>query len=197
MQTFDLEAREVGERATRWWWLFLVTGLVWLLVSIIVLRFDYTTVAAVSILFGVIALFAGVNELFAIGASHGWWRFLHGLLGVAFVVIGFVAFIHPGDTFRALAAVISFFFIFKGFFDIIVSIATKEESSVWWLLLTAGIVEVLIGFWAAGYYGRSAVLLVAWVGISALFRGITEVIFAFKLRSAGQSVGGGRDVAVA
>ena len=50
MQTFDLEAREVGERATRWWWLFLVTGLIWLLVSIIVLRFDYTTVAAVSIL---------------------------------------------------------------------------------------------------------------------------------------------------
>ena len=124
MQTFDLEAREVGERATRWWWVFLLTGLVWLLVSIIVLRFDYTTVAAVSILFGVIALFAGVNELFAIGASDGWWKVLHGLLGVVFVVVGFIAFIHPGDTFRALAAVISFFFIFKGFFDIIVSIAT-------------------------------------------------------------------------
>ena len=42
----------------------------------------------------------------------------------------------------------------------------------------AGIVEVLLGFWAAGYYGRSIVLLVAWVGISCLIRGITEVIFA-------------------
>jgi uncharacterized membrane protein HdeD (DUF308 family) len=186
LATFDLEAREAGERATRWWWLFLVTGFIWFLVSIIVLRFDYTTVTAVSILFGVIALFAGVNELFALGASNGWWKFLHGLLGVLFVVVGIIAFVHPGDTFRALAAVISFFFIFKGFFDIIVSIATKEESSVWWLLLTAGIVEVLIGFWAAGYYGRSAVLLVAWVGISALFRGITEIVFAFKLRSAGE-----------
>jgi len=191
MQTFDLEAREVGERATRWWWVFLLTGLVWLLVSIIVLRFDYTTVAAVSILFGVIALFAGVNELFAIGASDGWWKVLHGLLGVVFVVVGFIAFIHPGDTFRALAAVISFFFIFKGFFDIIVSIATKDEIGVWWLQLVVGIVEVLIGFWAAGYYGRSVVLLVAWVGIAALVRGITEIIFAFKLRSLHRALAGG------
>jgi uncharacterized membrane protein HdeD (DUF308 family) len=186
MLRFDLAAREAVAEAARYWWLFLVTGIIWLLVSIIILRFDYKSVAAISILFGVIVLFFGVNELFAVFATHGWWRIGHGLLGVIFVVIGIVAFVHPGDTFRALAAVISFFFIFKGFFDIIVSIATKEESSVWWLLLTAGIVEVLIGFWAAGYYGRSAVLLVAWVGISALFRGITEIVFAFKLRSAGE-----------
>jgi uncharacterized membrane protein HdeD (DUF308 family) len=196
MLRFDLAAREAVAEAARYWWLFLVTGIIWLLVSIIILRFDYKSVAAISILFGVIVLFFGVNELFAVFATHGWWRIGHGLLGVIFVVIGIVAFVHPGDTFRALAAVISFFFIFKGFFDIIVSIATKEESSVWWLLLTAGIVEVLIGFWAAGYYGRSAVLLVAWVGISALFRGITEIVFAFKLRSAGEVARGG-GVAVA
>ena len=39
------------------------------------------------------------------------------------------------------------------------SIATKDEIHVWWLQLIVGIVEVLIGFWAAGYWGRSAVLL--------------------------------------
>jgi uncharacterized membrane protein HdeD (DUF308 family) len=190
LATFDLEAREAGERATRWWWLFLVTGFIWLLVSIIVLRFDYTTVTAVAVLFGVVALFAGVNELFAIAASRGWWSVLHGLLGVLFVVVGIIAFIHPGDTFRALAAVISFFFIFKGFFDIIVSIATKDEIGVWWLQLVAGIIEVLIGFWAAGYYGRSVVLLVAWVGIAALIRGVTEIILAFKLRNLHQDLAG-------
>ena len=46
---------------------------------------------------------------------------------------------------------------------------------------------MLIGFWAAGYWGPSAVLLVVWVGVIALTRGITEVVFAFKLRSAGRS----------
>jgi uncharacterized membrane protein HdeD (DUF308 family) len=191
MLGFDLVEREVVARAARWWWLFLLTGTVWFLVSIIILRFDYKSVTAISVLFGVVALFFGVNELFAIFATHGWWRILHGLLGVLFVAVGFASFIHPGDTFRALAAVISFLFIFKGTFDIVVSIATKDEVPVWWLQLVTGIVELLIGFWAAGYYGRSAVLLVAWVGIVCLFRGITEIIFAFKLRTAGKAVARG------
>ena len=48
-----------------------------------------------------------------------------------------------------------------------------------------GIIELLLGFWAAGpgfeQYGRKALLLVLWVGFTCLFRGITEIIFAFKL----------------
>ena len=191
MSTFDLEEREVIESAARAWWLFLLTGLLWLLFAIIVLRFDYTTVTAVSILFGVVAIAAGINEFFMLAASHRWWKVLHGLLGVIFVVVGIIAFVHPGDTFAALAAVVSFFLIFKGFFDIIVAIATRDEISIWWVQLIVGIVEVLIGFWAAGYWGRSAALLVIWVGVIALTRGITEIVFAFKLRSAGKSIGGG------
>ena len=184
---FDLEEREALESAARSWWLFLLTGLLWLLFAIIVFRFDYTTVTAVSVLFGVVAIVAGVNELFLLAASHGWWKVLHGLLGAIFVVVGIVAFVHPGGTFEALAAVMAFFLIFKGFFDIVVAIATREELHIWWVQLVAGIVEVLIGFWAAGYWGRSAILLVIWVGVIALMRGITEIIFAFKLRSAGKS----------
>jgi uncharacterized membrane protein HdeD (DUF308 family) len=184
MSTFDLEEREAIAAAARSWWLFLLTGILWFLVAIIILRFDYTSVSAISILFGVVAIFAGVNEFIMLAASGGWWKVLHGLLGVLFIGVGIVAFIHPGDTFAALAAVMSFFLIFKGFFDIIVSIATKDEIPVWWVQLIAGIVEVLIGFWAAGYWGRSAILLIVWVGVIALMRGITEIVFAFKLRSA-------------
>jgi uncharacterized membrane protein HdeD (DUF308 family) len=126
-----------------------------------------------------------------VAASRGWWRVLHIVLALIFVVVGIVAFIHPGDTFSALAAVMAFFLIFKGFFDIVVSIATREETHIWWVQLVAGIVEVLIGFWAAGYWGRSAILLVIWVGVIALMRGITEIIFAFKLRAVGKSLGAG------
>lgn len=184
MSTFELEEREALTDASRSWWLFLLTGILWFLVAIMILRFDYTSVSAISILFGVVAIAAGVNEFFMLAASRGWWKILHGLLGLLFVGVGIVAFIHPGDTFAALAAVMSFFLIFKGFFDIVVSIATKDEIHVWWVQLIAGIVEVLIGFWAAGYFGRSAILLVAWVGVIALMRGITEILFAFKLLSA-------------
>ena len=41
---FGLSAREVTEEAAGLWWLFMLTGIAWLLFSIIVFRFDYTTV---------------------------------------------------------------------------------------------------------------------------------------------------------
>ena len=65
-----------------------------------------------------------------------------------------------------------------------VSIATRNEISIWWLQLIVGIFELLLGFWASGpgfeEWGRRVVLLVLWVGFSCLFRGITEIVFAFK-----------------
>ena len=114
MTTFDLEEREAIAEFGRAWWVFLLTGILWFLVAIIILRFDYTSVSAISILFGIVAIFAGINEFMMLAASGGWWKVLHGLLGVLFIVVGIIAFVHPGDTFAALAAVFSFFLIFKG-----------------------------------------------------------------------------------
>jgi uncharacterized membrane protein HdeD (DUF308 family) len=169
-------------RALPPWWLFLVTGIGWMLVALIVLRFDYTSVSAISILFGIVALTAGVFEIGVTLIADGWWKLMHGLLALVFIVVGIVAFIHPGDTFVALAAVFSFFLIFAGTFDIIESISVRHEIEVWWLQLIGGIVELALGFWAAGYYGRSAVLLVAWVAAIALIRGFMSILLAFRVR---------------
>jgi uncharacterized membrane protein HdeD (DUF308 family) len=164
------------------WWLMLITGIGWTLVGLIVLRFDYTSVSAISILFGVVAIMAGVMEIAAMMLAGGWWKLLHIVLALVFFIVGIVAFIHPGNTFAALAAVFSFFLIFAGTFDIIVSISARHEIEVWWLQLVGGIIEVALGFWAAGYYGRSAVLLIAWVAAFAVIRGIRDIVLAFRVR---------------
>jgi uncharacterized membrane protein HdeD (DUF308 family) len=79
--------------------------------------------------------------------------------------------------------VISFYFIIKGTFDLIIAFATRPENDLWWLGLIAGLVEIILGFWAAGDFGNKVILLVVWVGVAALIRGISEIIFAFTLRS--------------
>jgi uncharacterized membrane protein HdeD (DUF308 family) len=168
------------------WWLFLITGIGWMVVGLIVLRFDYTTVSAISILFGIVAIAAGVLEIFALILARGWWKVLHVVLSIVFFIAGIVAFIHPGDTFAALAAVFSFFLIFAGTFDIISAIAARREIEVWWLQLIGGTIEVVLGFWAAGYYGRSAVLLVAWVAAFTLIRGVRDIVLAFRIREVQQ-----------
>jgi uncharacterized membrane protein HdeD (DUF308 family) len=181
MSSFTLEETEVRREAGGYWWLFLLTGILWLVVSLIIFRFTYVSVSSIAYLFGVVAIFFGVNEFFAIGASSTGWRIVHALLGVLFIVAGVIALINPFDTFQALAGLMSFFLVLKGTFDIVVSFVTKDDVPAWWLQLVIGIIEILLGFWAAGYYGRQAILLVVWVGAVCMARGITEIILAFKL----------------
>jgi uncharacterized membrane protein HdeD (DUF308 family) len=173
------EARKDLGAAAGAWWLFLITGAIWLLFSVIVFRFDYRSVSAIAILFGLTMMGAAVNELLAIAGSTGGWRIARVLLALAFVVIGIVAFVHPGNTFKALAAVMSFYFIVKGMFDIALGFGYPEHR---WLRLITGGAELLLGLWAAAYWGRSVTLLLAWIGALALIRGVTEIAFAFSLR---------------
>ena len=177
-----MEAR-VEERALArmWgpWWLFLLTGIAWLMVSIIVLRADVGSVAAIAVLAGFVFTFAGVNEFLTASMVEG-WRWLHVVFGVLFIVTGVLAFLRPGGTFLALAAIIGWYLILKGFLDIVVSLANREFD-LWWLGLVVGITELVIGFWAAGYPERSTALLIVWVGAAALARGIGEIFLAFRI----------------
>jgi uncharacterized membrane protein HdeD (DUF308 family) len=182
MMKFDNRLSEV-EQATKWWWVFLITGALWLILSLVVFRFDATTVAAIGILIAVFVIMAGVNEFFAIGVTEGGWKWVHGVLGGLFIVFGVVALVYPGRTFVTMASIMGFVLILKGGFDIVVAFMTKGEHDLWWLQLIAGIVEIGLAFWAAGWFGREVILLVAFVGAWCLVRGITEIILAFQLRS--------------
>jgi uncharacterized membrane protein HdeD (DUF308 family) len=174
--------REVAEEASRSWWIFLLTGIAWLVFALLVFQWDYTTVYAISYLFGVLALFAGIDEFLAIPFSTTGWRIAHALLGLLFCIGGIWALVHPHTAFETLAALIGFFYLFKGIFDLTVAALTKSHFDLWWLQLTVGIVEIAIAFWVAGSFREKTILLVVSVGVIALIRGITELFLAFKLK---------------
>jgi uncharacterized membrane protein HdeD (DUF308 family) len=185
MRTMDtmFEDREVVVEAAGRWWLFLLTGIAWLVFSLIIFRFDITSVATIGLLFGVVAIMAGVNEFMAIAVSTTGWKIAHGILGVIFVLVGIFAFIEPGSAFAALASVIGFFFLFKGIFDITLAFATKGEFDLWWLQLVVGLLEIGLAFWVAGNFRDKVILLIVYTGLVALSKGITELFLAFKLKS--------------
>src|SRR6476661_3854019 len=166
---------------TRFWWLLLITGAAWIVLSVVILRFDYTTVAAVAVLFGAYCLVAAVNEIMigAVSSSTG-WRIAHGLLAALLVVVGVVSLANLGATFVTLAAIISFYFIFRGSFDIAMAFAGSAVAG-WWVLLISGLIELGLGFWAAGSWNISVVVLVAWVAAGALVNGIGEIALAFPI----------------
>ena len=99
LSPFDMGRRTLA-RALPPWWLFLITGIAWMVVSLIVLRFDYTSVSSIALLFGFVALAAGVAEIGMVFLAQGWWKVLNKVLAVAFITAAIVAFVHPGNTFR-------------------------------------------------------------------------------------------------
>ena len=174
--------REILEDTADRWWMFLITGLAWLFFALLVFQWDYTTVYAISILFGVVAIMAGVNELFQIPISTTGWKWVHFVLGLLFVLVGIYALWNPYDTFATLAALVGIFLLLKGVFDITVAFVTKEEFELWWLQLVIGLLEIVLAFWIAGNFREKAILLVIYVGIIALARGVSEIFVAFKLK---------------
>jgi uncharacterized membrane protein HdeD (DUF308 family) len=178
----------VSTRSALWrlagpWWLFLLTGIAWLVIALMVLRFTPASVNTVGVLMGVLFLLGGFNE-FLIGAVVYSWRWAHIVLGALFVVGAVWAFARPFNAFWALASVLGLLLIFKGTLDIVAAVMTREINPSWWLGLVAGILEIVLGFWASqqGFPARGALLLI-WVGFFALFRGISEIVVAFEVRS--------------
>lgn len=178
--TADAVVVEVDEGPGGPWWLFLITGIAWVLISFMVLAFDPTSAATIGYLVAFVLIAAGITE-FANISQAGGWKWVHALLGVLFVITGVMAIMEPFQTFGILALLIGWFLLFKGTFTIVLSLAARHELPLWGLLLATGILEVVIGIWAIGYPGRSAWLLILWVGIGALMRGITEIITAFGI----------------
>jgi uncharacterized membrane protein HdeD (DUF308 family) len=163
------------------WWLFLITGIAWLILAKIVLDADWGSVAAIAAMAGILFIAAGVNEFVTAGAVET-WRWLHVLLGVLFILAGVFAFVRPEISFLSFAAIIGWYLLFKGFLDIVVALSNRTYE-LWWLGLVVGIVELLVGFWAAGSPRQSTALLIIWVGAAALARGVMEIFLAFRLRS--------------
>jgi uncharacterized membrane protein HdeD (DUF308 family) len=184
------ERTRVGQRGrgTLWrmagpWWLFLVTGIAWLIIAVMVLRFTPASINTVGVLMGVLFLVAGFNEFFDASMRHS-WRWAHVIMGVLFVIGAIWAFARPFNAFWALASVLGLLLIFKGTLDIIGAFMTKDINPSWWLGLLAGILELILGFWASQQaFPARGTLLLLWVGFFALFRGISEIVAAFELRS--------------
>ena len=171
----------------RWWWVFLLGGIVWILIGLFALEADFDSAVLIGYLVAFWLIFAGVAEFFEVSVSPG-WKWLHIVLGIVFVIGGIAALTAPFQTFTTLAGLMGFFLVLKGSFDFVIGIASRDEVDLWWMMMIAGIFEVILGIWAAGYPGRSAALLILWIGIGALIRGIAEIVMAFQVRKLPEAV---------
>jgi len=188
--------RIVVREAARYWWLYLVSGVAWLVIAWLVLRLNATSIATVGVLLGVVFLMAGITEVGLAALVPGGWKVWHYILSVIFFLGALWAFIRPVNTFFALASVLGLILILYGTFEIVQSIASRAVNPYWWLGLIAGILLVLLAFWVSGSdrvyaLAQRTYLILFWVGFFSLVRGFSQVVFAFSVRHAGKEAAEG------
>jgi uncharacterized membrane protein HdeD (DUF308 family) len=176
--------REVG---ARWWW-FLLVGIAWFVIAVVVLRMNLTSVTTVGVLIGVLFLVAALGELL-VAAVREHWRWAHVLLSAFFLAGAIWCFIRPYNAFWSLAAAFGFLLILLGALNIFQAIESQPVNNAWWLGLVAGILEIGLGFWASEQYVPArAALLLLFVGFYALFQGFAMIAVAFHVKSLGKGM---------
>jgi uncharacterized membrane protein HdeD (DUF308 family) len=187
------EGNMLSRERSKYWWVILLLGISWLVIAWLVLRADITSLATVGFVLGGLFIIAGVNELGVGSMVGGGWKVLHYIIAVILLLGGLWAFIRPINTFFALVSVLGLVLVLQGAFEIVRGISSRAENPYWWLGLVSGVLLVLLAFWVSAsdrvfqLQGRTYLILF-WVGLMALIRGVTSIVLAFMVRHAGRAV---------
>jgi uncharacterized membrane protein HdeD (DUF308 family) len=177
-------SRDAVRRLASSWWLFLILGILWILFGMFVLSYNVGSLLVLAVFAGVTFVMTGITQVLAASRVDSWkWLYLIG--GALSIIAGILAFIWPGSTLLVLSVILAWFLVLKGIVDTVGALASIGRPW-WWVGLLLGIVEFLLGIWAAGYPGRSLFVFVNLVGIYAIFYGFTELFAAFDLRGLGR-----------
>jgi uncharacterized membrane protein HdeD (DUF308 family) len=167
---------------TGYWWLGLVAGIAWLVVSLVVLQFDDASVTTVGVLVGLMFLLAGAENV-ALAAASARGRWAAAVFAGLFLIAAVTCFINPEDTFAGLADILGFMFLTVAIWWMVRAFLERPVNPLWWLGLISGVLMTGVAFWTAGqFFGTKAYLLLVLAGTWALMQGVTDIVRAFAVR---------------
>jgi uncharacterized membrane protein HdeD (DUF308 family) len=179
----------VFEKIASYWWAELLLGVFWVVISVVVLKFDQASVATVGTLTGLMFLvYAAQQAVLAAADRRG--RFIWAIFSVLLAASGIVALIHPYATFAGFADILGFVFLLIGVMWMVQAFAERPVNDLWWLTLLSGITMTVLAFWVSGqFFVVRAYTLLIFAGIWALTAGIIDIVRAFQIRDVGRDLG--------
>src|SRR6201999_3773098 len=129
----------------RYWWVELLVGVLWVVIAVVVLKFNHASVVTVGVLTGIMFLVFAAEE-FALAMVDRGGRWLWALFGVLLTAAGIVALIHPRNTFAGFADILGFVFLLIGILWLVQAFMERVVNELWWLGLISGILMVILAF---------------------------------------------------
>jgi uncharacterized membrane protein HdeD (DUF308 family) len=179
----------VPEKVASYWWVELLLGVFWVVISLVVLKFDQASVTTVGILTGLMFLVFAAQES-ALAAIDQPRRWIWAIFSVLLAASGIVALIHPTATFAGFADILGFVFLLIGVMWMVQAFTERPINDLWWLTLISGIMMTVLAFWVSGqFFVVRAYTLLIFAGIWAMTTGIIDIVRAFQIREVGRDLG--------
>jgi uncharacterized membrane protein HdeD (DUF308 family) len=176
------------EKIASYWWVELLVGVFWVVISVVVLKFNHASVTTVGILTGLMfLLFAGQQA--ALAAIDRPRRWLWAIFSVLLAVSGIVALRQPSATFAGFADILGFVFLLIGLMWTVQAFTERPVNDLWWMTLVGGIMMTVLAFWVSGqFFVVRAYTLLIFAGVWAMTTGIIDIVRAFQVREMGRAL---------
>ena len=162
------------------WGLLMFAGVAWLAISWSVLRLEPSDVVGVA---GPMILFGALCEAVrALAGTRTWW--LNAGMSVLFAATGAIMLVDRDSTYATPAALVAWYLMVRGALDVAVSTMNRGHDRTWGVMLSVGIVQAVLGFYAAGPLARAADPVILLLGAVGLLRAVADLVTSLRLREA-------------
>jgi uncharacterized membrane protein HdeD (DUF308 family) len=112
--------------------------------------------------------------------ARNWW--LIALRGVVAILFGVMTFAWPGITLLVLLYMYGFYALIDGITAFAAAFAGRGQEAPLWFLILVGVVGIGVGILTFFWPGVTATVLLVFIGIWAIMKGLFEIIAAIALR---------------
>jgi uncharacterized membrane protein HdeD (DUF308 family) len=168
----------------KWGWI-VALGVVYLVVGFIALGSVVMATVASVLVVGVMMIIAGVAEVFSAFQIKSWGKFLlWALLGMLYIIAGFVTFENPLLAAALLTLILGASLVASGIMRIILAFSMKRETP-WILVLVSAVITLLLGLLILGHWPVSSLYILGlFLGIDLIMAGVGWIGLGFGLRRA-------------
>lgn len=172
-----------GIRGIREKWIgFLILGIILSLLGLFVINHAVTATAFSVMLLGILLMAGGVVQIIESFWAHRWSGVFFSLMvGLLYLVTGFICATKPGASALSLTLFIAAFCFLAGLFRMIASLWYRFDQ--WGWVFFNGLVTFILGWMIFADWPVSGLWVIGlFIGIDMLLAGITWVLLSLKAR---------------
>jgi uncharacterized membrane protein HdeD (DUF308 family) len=181
-RSFDSASELQPLRAKSGW--IVALGIIYVVAGLVALGSVVLATVATVFVVGIMMVIAGVAEVINAFQIKTWGKFLLWLLlGVLYIVAGFVTFENPLLAAALLTLLLGFSLVASGIMRIVLAFSMKEGAPWIWVALS-GTITLLLGLVILAHWPVSGLYILGlFLGIDLVFAGASWISVGFGLRA--------------